>query len=109
MVLAHLVCLAALLLVWQQKPLLKVLARVAPCLSLWLAVIVIEVLVMAALALVARQAVVMILPRSRSLLPPSCRPLQSLQSFFSLLEACWMMLVRLRVWVQGVGRRDEVR
>jgi hypothetical protein len=108
-VLAHLVCLAALLLAReQQQPLLRVQALVVPGLSSWPAVIVVGVLVMgalAALALAARQAVVTILRPSRSLLLPSCRPLRSLRSFSSLLEACSMMFVRMRVWLEGVGRK----
>lgn len=96
MVLAHLVSLAALLLVREKKkPLLKVLERVAPRLSLWVAVVVTGVLVvMAVLPLAFRQAVVMILRQSMSQLLPSFRPLRSLQSFSSLLEAFSMALVR---------------
>jgi hypothetical protein len=85
-VLARLVFLGALLLRArgrQKEPLLGVLARAAAQgLPPWVATP-----VMAALALAARLVVAMILPRSRSLLPPSCRALRSLRSFSSLLEA----------------------
>lgn len=95
--LAHPLCLVSRLLVRELVPPLMVLAEFAPSLLLWLVVMVMSVLVMAALAVAGRQAVVTILPLSRSLLLPSCRPLRSWQSFSSLLEACWIALVELRV------------
>lgn len=97
----HLVFLTALRLVYllmvrgQKMPLLKVLERIAPRLSLWAAVMVTGLLVvMAAQHLAVRQVVVMILRQSMSLLLPSFRPLRSLQSFSSLQEAYSMTLGR---------------
>lgn len=96
--LAHPLCLVSRLLVLELVAPLKLKAlEVGPSLLLWLVVMVMSVLVMAALAVAGRQVVVTILPLSRSLLLPSCRPLRSLQSFSSLLEACWIALVELRV------------
>lgn len=96
-VLAHPLCLVSRLLVLEYFAPLKVLGRLGPSLLLWLVVMMMSVLVVVALAVAGRQAVVTILPLSRSLLLPSCRPLRSSQSFSSLLEAFWIARVELRV------------
>lgn len=91
-------CSVAHLLVREEAPLLKALVESVPSLLLlWLVVMVMSVLVRAALAPAGRQAVVTILPLSRSLLVPSCRSLRSWQSFSSLLEAFLIALVGLRI------------
>lgn len=102
MVLAHPLCLVSRLLVLELVAPRMVLGRLEPSLLLWLvvmvmSVLVMAVLVMAALAVAGRQAEVTILPLSRSLLLPFCRPLRSWQSSSSLLEAFWIALVELRV------------